>query len=336
MLYVFVIHTWFFAVSDETSIVRQARHLHRHRLARRARSKCLHHSFIILAHSLCRAKTSTGTPTPETTKPTVSSTPFKSHSPLTSRAVWVHKDFQNRTVKIWENLAAHYKDNTWVAGYNPLNEPTDEEHTRLIDFYVRIEKAIRAVDPDHILFLDGNTFGADFSHFKSALPNSVYACHDYSNYGFPNPPEEYTVSPTPSGIELSLTLLSKGSDDQKARLQRSFDRKVEFMRRVGGPIWNGEFGPVYQNAEDGIADWQEINKSRYQVLEDQLTIYDKANASWSIWLWKDIGFQGMVYVGEETPYIKMMKPFLEKKKVSFGCVDSRTFTDDGPIATRSR
>ncbi|GHJ89172.1 hypothetical protein NliqN6_5574 [Naganishia liquefaciens] len=221
---------------------------------------------------------------------------------------WVHKDFQDRTVKIWEHLATHYKDNTWVAGFNPLNEPTDEEHTRLIDFYVRIEKAIRAIDPDHILFLDGNTFGADFSHFKEALPNSVYACHDYSNYGFPNPPQEYT-----------------GSEEQKAKLQRSFDRKVEFMRRVGGPIWNGEFGPVYQNAEDGLADWEEINQRRYHVLKDQLEIYDKAKASWSIWLWKDIGFQGMVYVGEETPYIKMLKPFLEKKKQlaldEWGCDD---------------
>lgn len=48
----------------------------------------------------------------------------------------------------------HYKSNTWVAGYNPLNEPTDIKHTRLIDFYVRIEKAIRAIDPIHVLFLE--------------------------------------------------------------------------------------------------------------------------------------------------------------------------------------
>jgi aryl-phospho-beta-D-glucosidase BglC (GH1 family) len=120
-----------------------------------------------------------------------------------------------------------------------------------------------------------------------------------------------------------LTFRLQGSDEQKARLQRSFDRKVEFMRRVGGPIWNGEFGPVYQNAEDGLPDWQEINKRRYHVLEDQLDLYDKAKASWSIWLWKDIGFQGMVYVGEETPYIKMLKPFLEKKKVSIRSVKTR-------------
>jgi hypothetical protein len=41
-----------------------------------------------------------------------------------------------------------------VAGYNPMNEPTDIEHDRLQAFYVRIEKAIRAVDPNHILFLE--------------------------------------------------------------------------------------------------------------------------------------------------------------------------------------
>lgn len=55
---------------------------------------------------------------------------------------------------LWEQLAAHYRDNTWVAGYNPMNEPTDCVHERLQAFYVRIEKAIRAVDPHHILFLE--------------------------------------------------------------------------------------------------------------------------------------------------------------------------------------
>ena len=77
------------------------------------------------------------------------------------------------------------------------------------------------------------------------------------------------------------------------------------------PIWNGEWGPVYQNASDG-ADYEEINETRYAVLRTQLDIYHKAKASWSIWLYKDIGYQGMVYVGEDTPYFKLMKPFLEK------------------------
>jgi hypothetical protein len=68
--------------------------------------------------------------------------------------VWEHRDFQDRAVWLWEQLAAHYRDNTWVAGYNPLNEPTDAQHSRLQAFYARIERAIRAVDPHHILFLE--------------------------------------------------------------------------------------------------------------------------------------------------------------------------------------
>lgn len=82
------------------------------------------------------------------------------------------------------------------------------------------------------------------------------------------------------------------------------------------PIWNGEWGPVYQNAEDGLPDWEHINDTRYAVLKTQLDIYHEANASWSIWLYKDIGFQGMIYVSEDTPYMKKLKPFLQKKKVS--------------------
>lgn len=53
--------------------------------------------------------------------------------------------------------------NPWVAGYNLLNEPTDESEgaKRLLSFYTRLGNAIRAVDPDHILCFDGNTFGAE-------------------------------------------------------------------------------------------------------------------------------------------------------------------------------
>ncbi|WWC90955.1 uncharacterized protein L201_005893 [Kwoniella dendrophila CBS 6074] len=206
-----------------------------------------------------------------------------------------HKDFQDRTVIIWEHLARHYKDNTWVAGYNPLNEPTDEKQIRIVQFYDRIEKAIRAIDDNHILFLD--TFSADFSHFGKPLPNSVYAPHDYSNYGFPSTPELYT-----------------GTKEQIQIHKDAFKRKTEYMRIHKSPIWIGEFGPVYQNAHDGIPNWEKVNDTRFDVLNLQLDIYDKARASWSIWVYKDIGFQGMVYAGEETAYVKLLWNLFQKSK----------------------
>ncbi|KAG9123245.1 hypothetical protein FRC07_015196, partial [Ceratobasidium sp. 392] len=182
-----------------------------------------------------------------------------------------------------------------VAGYNPLNEPTDEEHYRVLAWYERAQKAIHAVDPDHILFWDGNTWAADFSHFKDALPGSCYAIHDYSNFGFPDG-EPY-----------------KGTPEQKAKLEKGFRRKIDFHQRVGSHIWNGEFGPVYASPADG-PDWEKINEDRYRLLQDQLALYDIEKVSWSIWLYKDIGFQGMVYAGPDTAYIQRLKPFLEKKK----------------------
>jgi aryl-phospho-beta-D-glucosidase BglC (GH1 family) len=95
-------------------------------------------------------------------------------------AFWDFKDHQDRTVWLWEQIAERYKENRWVAGYNPLNEPCDPEHVRLPAFYERIEQSIRKIDPNHILWLDGNTFAMEWKGFDKILPNCVYALHDYS------------------------------------------------------------------------------------------------------------------------------------------------------------
>ncbi|EKM51309.1 glycoside hydrolase family 5 protein [Phanerochaete carnosa HHB-10118-sp] len=212
---------------------------------------------------------------------------------------WEHKDFQDRVVWLWEELAQHYRANTWIAGYNPLNEPTDPYQTRLIAFYDRVYAAIRKHDPDHALFLDGNTFASDFSHFGDAetrWKNTAYAIHDYSVFGFPAAPEAYV-----------------GSEAQQRRLRRSYEKKREWMDQRGLCVWNGEWGPVYARKEyEGVAT-DAINEERYKVLKDQLEIYNKDRLSWSIWLYKDIGFQGMVHVSRDTPYMTLFKDFLAKK-----------------------
>ncbi|KAH7041611.1 glucan 1,3-beta-glucosidase [Microdochium trichocladiopsis] len=211
---------------------------------------------------------------------------------------WEFRDFQDRVIQLWEALAAHYVGNPVIAGYNPLNEPADPKHTRLISWYERAERAIRAVDPDHMLFLDGNTYAMDFSHFPvdKPLPNTVYSCHDYSGMGFPLP-EQY-----------------EGTDQQKAKLRSSFKRKVEFMQAAGVPIWNGEWGPVYQDPRTDPHAAQ-TNTKRFALLKEQLEVYREfGDVSWSIWLYKDVGYQGMVYTDPESPYMSLIQPFIEKKQ----------------------
>ncbi|KAF9878857.1 glucan -beta-glucosidase [Colletotrichum karsti] len=234
---------------------------------------------------------------------------WHSDSGISRALFWEFKDFQDRAIQLWEALAAHYKGNKVIAGYNPLNEPADPKHTRLISWYERAEKAIRAIDPDHILFLDGNTYAMDFSAFspEKTLPNSVYSCHDYSLYGFPLP-EQY-----------------EGIDSQKQKLRASLKRKVEFMQKARVPIWNGEWGPVYQDPRTD-SNAAATNEKRFALLKEQLNIYREfGGISWSIWLYKDIGYQGMVYVDPESPYMRLIRPFVEKKQrlgLDFwGCAD---------------
>ena len=45
----------------------------------------------------------------------------------------------------------------------------------------------------------------------------------------------------------------------------------------------------------------------------RLTLCVKDRLSWSIWLYKDIGFQGMVYASPETPYRVLFNDFLARK-----------------------
>ncbi|KAI9739264.1 MAG: hypothetical protein M1834_007477 [Cirrosporium novae-zelandiae] len=222
---------------------------------------------------------------------------WHSDNPTNYAAFWDYKDHQDRAIWLWQQIAARYKDNTWVAGYNPLNEPCDPEHVRLPAYYSRLEKEVRKVDDKHILWLDGNTFAMEWIGFDKILPNSVYACHDYAMMGFPTG-GTYT-----------------GTDEQNAKLENQFVRKATYMTSHGTPCWNGEFGPVYANpVMEGEKEAAKINQARYNMLGQQLKVYDKYGVHWSIWLYKDIGVQGMMYTSPDSKWNKRLASWLEKKK----------------------
>ncbi|VUC30875.1 unnamed protein product [Clonostachys rosea] len=196
---------------------------------------------------------------------------WHSDNVTTHAAFWDHKDFQDRAVWLWEELARHYKDDAWAAGYNPINEPADSLHYRLPAFYSRLDKAVRAIDPRHILWLDGNTYSVEWKEFENyEFPNSVFSLHDYSTMGFP------------SGVPYEAT------PEQNATLEAQYMRKSKFQRDRGLPIWNGEWGPRYANPRYE-PDAEAINQACYNLLSQQLRNYDKWGVPWTIWLYKDIG-----------------------------------------------
>jgi aryl-phospho-beta-D-glucosidase BglC (GH1 family) len=217
---------------------------------------------------------------------------WHSDNPTHKAFFWQHKHFQDRVVHLWEVIADRYKGHPWVAGYNPINEPADPSEEMIVPFYRRLYQAIRAIDPDHILFLEGNRYSREFHMFREAWPHVVYTMHYYALPGY------IDGGPYPG--------ISRGEYVDKSSLEETFLQRTAYMRQTGTPIWIGEFGPVYPG--DPAAD-----AMRYQVVRDQLEIFDHYQANWAIWTYKDIGLQGLVSPAPDSPWRKLLQPFLEKK-----------------------
>ncbi len=219
---------------------------------------------------------------------------WHSDNPSQQAFFWEHRHFQDRTVWLWEIIADRYKDNPWVAGYDPLNEPSDPSGEKLDPFYRRIVEAIRRVDPDHIIFLEGNRFSQDFSALGAPLPNVVYSLHNYVVPGFIDGGDYPGIS--------------RGEYFDKAILHQQFIQACKYMLKHQTPIWVGEFGPVYTGQ-------LEKDAMRYQILKDQLSFYKELEASWCLWTYKDLGLQGVVGLQADTPWMQRIRPILEKKSI---------------------
>jgi hypothetical protein len=154
-------------------------------------------------------------------------------------------------------------------------------------------EAVRKVDPAHVLFIEGNTYARDFKGFDPTWKNVVYTNHDYAAPG--------SISGGPYPGETG------GRHYDSKTVEADFLTKSQFMIDNGLPIWVGEFGPVYT----GDAQKDEM---RYQLLKDQLAIYDKRGASWCIWLYRDLGLQAIVSQPETTAWMQRIKPMLDKKQ----------------------
>jgi endoglucanase len=217
---------------------------------------------------------------------------WHSDNPTHLPSFWQHPHFQDRVVHLWEFIAGRYKDDPWVAGYNPINEPADESRAVVGPYYRRLVTAIRAADPATTLFLDGNTYSTEFDIFDEPWENTLYVCHDYARAGLAR------VGDYPGETD--------GVYSDRGTLERKFLERTEYSRRTGTPIWVGEFGPVYTGDE-------RLDAQRRVLLDDQLAIYRAHHAGWSIWTYKDLGMQGLAHVRPDSPYLTRFGDFVAKK-----------------------
>lgn len=112
----------------------------------------------------------------------------------TKPSLWESTINQDKMVALWEKLALRYKDNPWIGGYDIINEPNwnftgtnqngcDEmSNAPLRALQVRITKAIREVDKNHLIFIEGNCWGNNYNGiFPLWDDNMALSFHKYWN-----------------------------------------------------------------------------------------------------------------------------------------------------------
>jgi aryl-phospho-beta-D-glucosidase BglC (GH1 family) len=164
-------------------------------------------------------------------------------------SLWKSERNQKRTVELWRAIATRYKDRTVVAGYDILNEPAPPSDEALVGLYGKIVEAIRSVDTNHIVFLEGTRFSSDFSAFSRPLTqNQVYSFHMYGWLG--------------------------GEERQRTKQSKTLDRYREISRKHNVPFWNGEFG---ENTYEQVQGTVELLEAAGDIVQ-----------GYCFWTWKAV------------------------------------------------
>ena len=237
------------------------------------------------------------------------------HSDNASRIslLWTVASYQDRYVALWQEFARRYANKAVIAGYDILNEPCSNNEMgdypwninanykprwdRMNGLFRRVVTAIRKIDAKHIIFLEGDNYGKQFSGLDKPFDdNLAYSSHNYTVPGF--------------GPGLYPGATAGGSERwDPARQERFFldAEGTQFTKQHNVPLWVGEFGSVF-NGPPGEA------PDRLRALDDQIGIFERNDAHWTTWNYKDVGVMGMLTLDPASPYMERIKDLLRKKR----------------------
>ena len=130
--------------------------------------------------------------------------------------LWTEKEkYWPRCIDLWMRVVQRYAERDCVIGYDLLNEPLLKRYeginpALLREFYVLLTERIRTVDPEGVIFIEGDEWAQDFSMLDPLDwdPHLVIAFHSY-------PP-----TATEEGLE----------------------RWARLRERYNVPLWHGETG----------------------------------------------------------------------------------------------
>ncbi len=186
--------------------------------------------------------------------------------------------YRAQTAQLWAKVAAHFKDEPAVAGYDLLNEPVGAPNAATIHLVSnQLYQAVRAADPNHIIIIEDGYKNPDQMPDPQIMgwQNVVYSFHSYK-------------------------FDAKTADDYDSHLKwwvMAQSKKVQDNWQV----------PVY------IGEWNLEPHGTPEKFRQYVRTFEAGNLSWSLWTYKITGKWGGSQWGLYTPKdgLKAINPFTD-------------------------
>lgn len=209
--------------------------------------------------------------------------------------LWEDRGYRARTIKLWEFLVKRYKDERAICGYDLLNEPVLKRNTNLLRrFYKELIYAIRKIDKNHIIFLEGNLWAQDIKLLEGLKDENLsFSIHFYQ-------PLDFVFNFQPY---LSYPGKLQGQIWDKKRLRNNLKNYYKISKRCQVPIFVGELG-VNLRCKDCFGEliW----------LRDTLDIFKEFRFHWTYWTYKAIATSifpnGLYQYLDNPPWVNRQGP----------------------------
>jgi len=106
-------------------------------------------------------------------------------------SLWESQENKDKTIALWRRIAERYSEEVWNGGYDLINETNwtfpEGNNSQMRELFGAITHAIREVDTNHIIYIEGNSFANDHSGLTPPWDdNLVYSFHKYWSGTGPN------------------------------------------------------------------------------------------------------------------------------------------------------
>jgi aryl-phospho-beta-D-glucosidase BglC (GH1 family) len=230
-----------------------------------------------------------------------------------SDEIWREASAQDAYVRMWRQLAQHYRGRAAIVGYDLMCEPHPDKEANqpLGDWNAlakRITAAIREVDANTPILVNsiGWAYPREFESLQpTGDPRTVYVVHMYDpHYYTHQKPDDKRVYP---GFRLP------GEDNtvwEKAAIEARLTPVRAFQQKHGAPIFVGEFGCA--RFAPGAEEW----------LRDQLDLYERYGWSWAYWAFREWDVMDIEKMPEaadkqrypETPLLRLFRGYFASDK----------------------